>query len=102
MNKSMMWIAVVVALLVGIFGGYMYAKSQSENEMMMVKQDMQKQIDAAKMESDKMMQQDSMKQDAAASPTEAMMHDDNSMKSGDSMSSDQKMGSEDKMMPSGK
>ncbi len=84
MNKSMLWIGVIVALLIGIFAGYSYAKSQSSSEMMMVKESMQKQLDETKMSNEKMMKEAQMKQDEEAKmqPTGAMMEEEKSSMTG--------------------
>jgi hypothetical protein len=68
----------------------MYANAQASNEIMMVKQSMQKQLDEAKMTSDKMQQDDKMMQDedAAMEPTGTTMEEKQDAMSGS-----------DKMMP---
>jgi len=49
MNKSTMWIAVVIALVVGVFVGYSIEKQRATGNMEAMKMAMQKQIDEAKM-----------------------------------------------------
>lgn len=49
MNKGMMWGIVVIALLVGAFGGYYYEKTKLTSAMMTMQASMQKQMDNAKM-----------------------------------------------------
>ena len=49
MNKQMMWILVVVALLVGAYAGYYYEKTKLVNMMTAQRSDMQRQIEESKM-----------------------------------------------------
>ncbi|MGH7246335.1 MAG: COG4315 family predicted lipoprotein [Candidatus Levyibacteriota bacterium] len=49
MNKGMMWVMVVVALVVGFVGGFYFEKSRAAKNVDDVKMAMQKQIDDAKM-----------------------------------------------------
>ncbi len=85
MNKTTMWIIVIVALIVGFVGGFFIANSQASKSMMMVKEDMQKQINDAKMENEKMMEENS------AGDDKMMQDDSGSMEQSDTMMQDDKM-----------
>jgi hypothetical protein len=70
MNKTLTtFVIVVVALLLGAYGGYAYEKAKLLTMMDTQRMDMQKQIDDAKM-----VQENSMNDDKMISPTEMMMH----------------------------
>lgn len=88
MSKNMMYGAIIIALLVGAFGGYYYEKTKLTTRMSMMQADMQKQVDDTNMKydqlmktqtagTDKMMQPSSEPTGAMmktnTSPTEAMM-----------------------------
>lgn len=76
MNKQMMWILVVVALLVGAYAGYYYEKTKLIKMMMVSQSDMQKQIDALKMENGQLMKKWTMeneKMQPTPEPSGAMM-----------------------------
>lgn len=53
MSKGMMWSAVVVALVVGVFIGYFVEKQRATSNLESMKMAMQKQIDDAKMMANK-------------------------------------------------
>jgi len=59
MNTGMMWVLVVIALVVGLFGGYMYEKSKLTNQMMMTESSMQKQVTDLQMKNDELMKNQS-------------------------------------------
>ncbi len=68
MNKNIMWLAVVVALLVGIFLGFAFERSRATSKMETEKLLMQKQIDDVKMTNEKLLQENKQLQ---ISPTPA-------------------------------
>ena len=68
MNKTAMWVLVVIALLVGLFAGYYYEKTKMDNLMASTVAGMQKQVDDAKASNKTM-------------PTEMMMKSDTTMMS---------------------
>jgi predicted lipoprotein with Yx(FWY)xxD motif len=74
MNKNMMWGTIVVALIIGVFIGYVVEKQRAISNMEAMKMAMQKQIDDANM----MAKTDTGK-DAMMHPTDAMMHPTDAM-----------------------
>src|SRR6185437_12433588 len=60
MSKGIMWGVVIIALLIGAFGGYYFEKTKMTSQMVMLQASMQKQMDDAKMKNtDSMMQENS-------------------------------------------
>ncbi len=53
MNKGI-WVLVIVAFLVGVFGGYYWEKTKLTSQMMSMQSDMQKKLDSEKMKNDQM------------------------------------------------
>jgi len=77
MNKQIMWVLVVVALLVGLYGGYAYEKSKLTSQMMMAESSLQKQLDDANMKNDQLMKAQPTGNDmmmTSPTPTGMMMH----------------------------
>ncbi len=79
MNKQMMWIFVIVALILGAFGGYFYEKSKLSGQMMMSESAMQKQMQDLQMKNDQLMKSQTMKNEKMMQTTpepsgEMMMH----------------------------
>ena len=68
MNKNMMWVAVIIALIVGGLIGYSIEKNRASSQMVMLQAGMQKQIDDAKM-----MAKKDTGADATAGNSDAMM-----------------------------
>lgn len=54
-----MWILIIIALIIGAFAGYYYEKTKMSSQLMMVQSDLQKQLDSAKMENEKLMKDQS-------------------------------------------
>lgn len=77
MNKQTMWILVILALIIGAFGGYYYEKSKLTNQMMVAQSAMEKQLEDAKMKNDQLIKNqatgDAMMKDVTPQPTGAMM-----------------------------
>ncbi|MDE2590209.1 MAG: hypothetical protein KGL95_11185 [Patescibacteria group bacterium] len=74
MSKSTTWILVVVALLVGAFGGYSFEKSKLTSQMMMSNSAFQKQMQDLQMKYDTLMKsQNGTMMKATPAPTGAMM-----------------------------
>lgn len=55
--KQMMWVLVIIALLVGAFGGYYYEKSKLVSQMMMSESSLQKQVNDLKMKNETLMKE---------------------------------------------
>lgn len=87
MNKTSMWIFIVVALIIGVFAGYYYEKSKLTTEMMMVQSDAKKQLDDLKMKNDQLMKGQTSQGDTMmpATPQPSEMMKGNEMAPKDSM-----------------
>lgn len=77
MSKNTMWLAVVVALLVGVFVGFVFERQRATDKMEAAKLSWQKQIEDSKMSNDKLMMENtqlirSLTPSPTAEPTGAM------------------------------
>jgi len=74
----MIWIFVIVALIVGAFGGYMYEKSKLTNDMMMNESNLQQQVTDLKMKNDQLMKDQNTENgkmmQSSPEPSGMMMH----------------------------
>ncbi len=78
MNKQMIWVFVIVALIVGAFGGYSYEKSKLTSQMMMIESSLQKQLDDTKMKNEQLMKNQNTENgkmmQTSPAPSGMMMH----------------------------
>lgn len=66
-----MWLAIAVALLVGVFTGFVFERQRAINNMEAAKLRMQNQIDEARMSNEKLMQENKkLQMSLTPTPTE--------------------------------